>query len=280
MFKKLTFFIVLAISVLAFFQLSRSVFARSEVNEPGLQRVEQESEEETESRQLSASDSEDTSDDDSIESPETEPTESLDGDEDSSTETTTEEREAFTEQESLDLTDKIQLKLKEREKELSQKRLEMQKKMKAYADEEQKKSMERITEKLNSFNKKMVEVLGHITERSEALLAKIKERTLDLDGQGTDVAAILADIMNIDQDLQAFKVELEMQSVKTYVPTLSAESAVRSDFSRIFYTLQMDLKALRTKLVNIKQEMAKVLASLGALAEEITVAPTEEPLVE
>ena len=280
MFKKLTFFIVLALSVLAFFQLSRSVFARTESNQPELQKVEQESEQETETRELSASESEDTSTGDSIESPETEPTESLDEEEADSTETTTEEREAFTEQESLDLTDKIQLKLKEREKELLKKRQEMQKKMKAYADEEQKKSMEKITEKLNSFNKKMVEVMGHITERSEALLAKIKERTLDLDGQGTDVTAILADIVNIDQDLQAFKVELEMQSVKTYVPTLSTESAVRSDFSRIFYTLQMDLKALRTKLVNIKQEMAKVLASLGALSEEITVAPTEEPVEE
>lgn len=123
---------------------------------------------------------------------------------------------------------------------LTAKREEFRTKLQTIKDEKKKILVDRIDSKLTNVNAKHTDRFIHVLSNLQTLLDKINE---NLDKTQAQVA------------IDAAKLAVEDQAVKTYTITISTETALRSDVGAVVSQLRQDLTSAHKLIVDAKQEV-------------------------
>ena len=126
-------------------------------------------------------------------------------------------------------------------------------------NENKKDAIERINTTLAGINKRYTSMLSTVLSKFEAILARIIEKTHDLADDGTNTAAIDADITDAETALGEAKDAITAQSEKDYTLTITDESTIREVAQAMRRQLHADLKATRAHVQNA-HEAIKVAA--------------------
>lgn len=125
------------------------------------------------------------------------------------------------------------------------KRDEFKARIQTIKDQKKKALVERIDAKLLEVNKKHTDRFSEVLTKLQTHLDKISQTAKD--------EKVMADIETAQATIDAAKTAVESQAIKTYIITISTETALRSDVGAITSQLRQDLMATHKLVVDAKQ---------------------------
>lgn len=142
------------------------------------------------------------------------------------------------------------------------KREEFKAKLQAIRGQKKKALVERIDTKLSNVNMKHTDRFTQVLSNLQMLLNKITQSTTDKD--------ILANVANAQAAIDTAKLAVENQAAKTYIITISTETALRSDVGAVTSQLRQDLMATHKLVVDAKQLVQALRKNSAIMKKEAT----------
>lgn len=160
---------------------------------------------------------------------------------------------------------------------LEQKRTQFREQLQEIKDAQKQRIVEQLEKKLNDINQQMVNRLTQTVERLEGFLDRLNVQANLLSEKGGNIAEAITLIDTTREELSEFKTKLETQTGKTYTPTLTTESSLRTDVGAVHQELRNDFKALRDELMAIKEQVISIVKLLVSVRSALTVTPALTP---
>lgn len=163
------------------------------------------------------------------------------------------------------LRETIKMKRQEASEAAKSRREAFQAKKAVIKDERKKAILDRADKRLSEINTKRTDQMTEFLERLVKILDKIEMRKDKAKANGKDVSAVETAIVSARAAIKTAQDAVAAQAGKSYVITITDETALKGAVGSTTSTLQSDLQATRKKVIDAKQAVAQVYAAIASV---------------
>ncbi|MBI2268018.1 MAG: hypothetical protein HYU80_01060 [Candidatus Blackburnbacteria bacterium] len=133
------------------------------------------------------------------------------------------------------------------------------KKLEEFKNQKKAKLTEKLNETLTRINEKQTSQMAKYLDKTSEILDRLAERVENTAKNGKDTTALHTAIQKAKNAITEAKAAVEAQAAKDYSLNISSESSIRTDVKSTRNSLFKDLKAVRQKVIEAKQEVANAI---------------------
>ena len=169
------------------------------------------------------------------------------------------------EQKKAEFKNKVETARTELKTRIETKKQELKTKLAKIKDERKKQVVEKIDGQLDELSKRRLNHFSQVLEQIEKVLDKISGRSAKAKDNGRDVSTIETVITEAEKVIAASREAVKTQAGKTYIITITTETALRQDVSKARQALHADLVKVEDTVKAAREAVRKAATTLAQI---------------